>query len=425
MANPAGCRRKPANHLGSAQYEGFRSGTGRMWRYIKILLLGLGLLHLASFGLLAAGQVAGREGLLLTPGNPIGGDFINLFAAARLTLASRFADIFDPALFASYQASLVPGEIGVRLWAYPPTSLFLAAPFGLADFVTALILWSVGGLLVLAYGARRIGLGWLETAILLLSPGAVHSVYYGQTGNIATGLLLVALATWRPGILKPGLAAALLTIKPQAGFLIALDWLIGRRWGAIVVAIGATLLLVGVSLLAFGPAAWVDYVTKSLPFLQQIEREGSGPFLYMIPSLFIAGRVLGLSPDLAFALHLGFAAIVFALLVWRLAVTGSPQRRAVLVLFATPLISPYLHSYDLALVAAGALLLGRDVVRAMRVPDLLVGILVVLGWALANILLGVNEAGVPIAPLIGLALFASAAALPEGGLPEKRPPARP
>lgn len=386
-----------------------------MWRYVKILLVLLGLLHLVSFGLNAQAQLAGSEGLLLAPGHPVGGDFVNLYAAGKLALAGRIAEIFDPAQFAAFEASIIPGEIGVRLWAYPPTSLFLAAPFGLVDFLVALGLWSLLGLVVLGYGARRIGLGWVETGIVLMSPGAVHSVYFGQTGNLAAGLLLVALATWRPGVLRPGIAAALLTIKPQTGFLLPLDWLVGRRWGAIAVAVVSTLLLVGASVLVFGPAAWSDYLGKSLPFLELVEREATGPFLHMIPSTFIAGRVLGMASGPAFTVHLVVAALVFAVLVWRLVATASPQRRAVLVLFATPLISPYLHSYDLALVAAGCMLLGRELVQALRARDLLVGILVVVGWAFANILMGVNRAGVPIGPGIGVLLFSVAAFAPARG----------
>ena len=386
-----------------------------MWRYVKILLVLLGLLHLVSFGLNAQAQLVGREGLLLAPGHPVGGDFVNLYAAGKLALAGRIADIFDPAQFAAFEASIIAGEIGVRLWAYPPTSLFLAAPFGMVDFLVALGLWSLLGLVVLGYGARRIGLGWVETVIVLLSPGAVHSVYFGQTGNLATGLLLVALATSRPGVLRPGIAAALLTIKPQTGFLLPLDWLVGRRWGAIAVAVVSTLLLVGGSVLVFGPAAWSDYLGKSLPFLELVEREATGPFLHMIPSTFIAGRVLGMASGPAFTVHVVVAALVFAVLVWRLVATASPQRRAVLVLFATPLISPYLHSYDLALVAAGCMLVGRELVQALRARDLLIGILVVVGWAFANILMGVNRAGVPIGPGIGVLLFSVAAFAPARG----------
>lgn len=386
-----------------------------MWRYIKILLVLLGVMHLVGFGLNAQAQLAGGEGLLLAPGHPLGGDFVNLYAAARLALAGRIGEIFDPATFAAFEASIIPGEIGVRLWAYPPTSLFLAAPFGLFDFLVGLALWSLAGLVMLGYGARRIGLGWVETTIVLLSPGAVHSVYFGQTGNLATGLLLVALATWRPGMLRPGIAAALLTIKPQTGFLLPLDWLVGRRWGPIAVAVVATVVLFGASVLVFGPSAWSDYLGKSLPFLELVEREATGPFLHMIPSTFIAGRVLGMSSGPALAVHVVVAVLVFTVLVWRLIATASPQRRAMMVLFATPLISPYLHSYDLALVAAGCMLLGRELVRTMRARDLLIGILVVVGWAFANILMGVNRAGVPIGPGIAMLLFAVAAFVPSGG----------
>src|SRR5690606_7004490 len=85
--------------------------------------------------------------------------------------------------------------IGLRLWAYPPHSLLMVWPAGLAGFYPALAGWTVLGLVVLWAGARRFGFSRLEAAILLLSPATLLNAYYGQTGSLACGLVLIALSS--------------------------------------------------------------------------------------------------------------------------------------------------------------------------------------------------------------------------------------
>lgn len=333
----------------------------------------------------------------------IGGDFINMWSAAQLLLDGDLASIYDHEALMAFQQTVVHAFIGLRLWAYPPHSLLLIWPLGFLSYIPALVVWSAIGLAVLAWGARRAGLTATETAIVLLSPASLYCVDVGQTGNVATGLMLVALFPRAPRAAGPIVAAALLTVKPQIGFLLPLVWGLQRRWVAIAATGALALALVLLATLLFGTETWRGYLTDTLPALDGLERYGRGPFTWRIPSAFMSFRILTGDGDLAIRLHLVFAALVGAWLVWRLVALSDAVTRAALVLVGTTLITPYIHAYDLNLLLCGALLV-------LRLHPERAGIWVAVAWALPLLLEWLNIIGIPIAPLLILPLFALAGA---------------
>ena len=114
-------------------------------RDLTMLLLVLTLAHAVAWAVTTGGQLAQSSGYLLADGTPVGGDFINMWSVGQLALAGNFAPIYDPTAFMAYQESFLHSYIGLRLWAYPPHSIFLAWPFGAPNYFTALALWSRAG----------------------------------------------------------------------------------------------------------------------------------------------------------------------------------------------------------------------------------------------------------------------------------------
>lgn len=370
------------------------------------------LLVLLAFCLAHLGFIAWREfmptsgiaGFLYPDGTPVGGDFINLWTSARMLLEGRVGELYIPSDFMRYQIGWTGAEIGHRIWAYPPHSLLLIWPFGLLDYYPSFWLWSGLGLAVLTRGCRRIGLGWLETTVILLSPATVLCIFFGQTGNLTVGLFLLALSV-RPG--RDGLsvgAAMLLTIKPQTGLLLPLFWLFEKRWFAIAATAVLTLIFVATALALFGPTAWFDYVGKTLSELSQLERKGTGSFMLMIPSIFMAMRIVTGDGVLGIQLHILLAAPILGFALWRLWRLTDVYRRMSIVLVATVLISPYIHSYDLGALSVGALLVLRNV-RRLWWGKLAVCLLVLAALMLPQLVVLLNVTGWPLSPLVVLGLL--------------------
>lgn len=384
-------------------------------RFLLLLLIPA-CLYLAGYVYNLGEVAAGGTEYLQAPGMPFGGDFINQWAVGRLVLERAFAAIYQPDALMAFQKGFVGEDVGLRLWAYPPHSLFFVWPFGLGSYRLMLALWSAAGLVVLAAGARSFGLSWKETALLALSPAALYCISGGQTGNVACGLLLMALA--RPSGARTVTAAALLTVKPQIGFLIPVLWLFHRRWRTILLTGAAATALVAASAAVFGVEAWRDYLGITLPALSELERAGKGTFPYVIPSLFMSLRLLGMDGSAAFVVHVAFAVCVLIFLVAALPRVHGRQIQAALILVATCLVTPYMHFYDLGLLLAG-MLIGLRACRRAAMTGLL-QVLTAVAWLLPVLIVPMGKAGLPLSPLLIAAMLAAVAAAGWRSMPPQR-----
>ncbi|MEP6566658.1 MAG: glycosyltransferase family 87 protein [Mesorhizobium sp.] len=384
---------------------GWGTRMGEQQRNIKLGLLALGVFHLVYFCFDIYGSTIGIKGVLYADGNPVGGDFINLWTAAKLVLADRVSDIYRVGDFMAYQRTITGGtDIYVRLWAYPPHSLLLIWPFGLVGYYTALAVWSAAGLMVLAAGAWRCGFDRTEIAIILLSPATILNLYYGQTGSFATGALLLAVSARSKGDPVSVGSSALLTIKPQAGFLLPVIWAFQRRWRMIAYTACCTIVVAILAVAVFGVEPWRDYVGDTLPTLSRLEREGNGAFMMMIPSMFMSLRILTGDWAFAFGAHACFAIAVGIIVALRLWQVQDARRQLAMMLFATALMTPYIHNYDLAILLCGALLVARRWASAQKQP-FGIDLLILMAWALPQLVFLFNRAGVPISPLVILPLL--------------------
>jgi hypothetical protein len=370
-------------------------------RYTKPMLGVLTVLHLGTVVRSTWTELGASSGLAHADGSPLGGDFVNMLVAAKLMLAGRMAEIYQPEMFMAFERSLVPTDVGLRLWAYPPHSLLFVWPLGYLDYWAGFILWSALGLAVLICGARRAGFDWLETAIIALSPAAWASVYFGQTGNLAAGLLLLALAAPRGG----PVAAALLTIKPQAGFLLPVLWAIERKFVAIAIAGGVAIALGALALVLFGPAAWRDYLGPTLGLLNTLEREGEGGFMAMIPSVFIGMRNIVGDATIASYVHWAVAAAAATFAIWAMLRADDERGRWAIVIAAMAVITPYIHIYDLAPVLVAALIVFNRWQPASTNARAIAALVMLFVWALPLLTVLGNKATIPVGPIVPIALL--------------------
>jgi len=102
----------------------------------------------AIFG---AGSVALLLWLALTShgtldwrGRPLGTDFSNVWAAGRMALDGRAADVWNwPSHFAVQRAVHGPRLTELYAWHYPPPFLLVASAVALLPYVPALITWQL------------------------------------------------------------------------------------------------------------------------------------------------------------------------------------------------------------------------------------------------------------------------------------------
>lgn len=127
-------------------------------------------------------------------------------------------------------------------YTYPPHALFLLLPLSYLPALPAFIMWNTATAALLWWAARPWMPKGMPAFLALLVPGALVNYNYGQTGVLYSALFLLSFR-------GSGVAAALLTIKPQLGILILPAMM--QNWRAFIVATIATFALVGASILVF------------------------------------------------------------------------------------------------------------------------------------------------------------------------------
>lgn len=301
-------------------------------------------------------------------------DFTILWAAGRFALEG--GPVYDAEALTAAQTMRRPP--GLLPFAYPPSSLWLFAPFGLLPFWPAFWLWTALSLAAFWTAARRIASGW-PLALTLASPNLVWALGLGQTALVVGALVLWGVLLLRDRPLLAGfLLGVAVAIKPQSALLAPIAFAAGRHWSAFAgaaIGLGAAVLLA----LPFGPSLWIDWISSLDEFGEivrgyGIEYDGATPRM--------AAQLLGLEP-LPFQLP-GIAAGTW--LVWRGFRTDDIGTRIVTLVCGGLLAVPYAIRYELVAmtpVAASAMLSGGWRGLLVGSPLLAVNVLVAVPAALA------------------------------------------
>jgi hypothetical protein len=279
---------------------------------------------------------------------PLGRDFLNFWMYGRAAVSDAPGRYYD--LFA-YQDALAkflgPGFPGQN-WSYPPSVMLIAAPFGLVNYLTALAIWTVLGVVLFVSVARRHVLDARMLVLVMISPAVTFCLISGQSSLVTSAMLLTIFAWLDRRPLAAGALIGLLTIKPQLGFLFPLLLIASGRWRVFAAATVTTLALVAITTLLFGVEIWQDFLSKGMPVQNRILAD---PDLVATPfytTVFMNVRGLDLSPSIAMAVQLMFSAFAAAVLVWAFWAKrdADPDLLRALFFAATVSASPYLLAYD-------------------------------------------------------------------------------
>ena len=341
-------------------------------------------------------------------GHALGRDFVNYWTAGHLVGEGHVQPIFDRDGFLAAEHRLFDPRLPFHFWSYPPVALFLVAPLALFPYVTGLIAWSLFGVAVLVPAARSFLDNRREWVLLALCPATAIDIALGQNGAITAAIMIGGLSLWDRRPIVAGAILGLLVFKPQLAIMLPVAVLAGRRWSIMaaagVVAIGLLLLSVPV----FGIEAWRGFFGGTLETQRLMLTQGVGPFQWMMPTVLMSGRLMGMHFIVAATLQAVFAVgAVFALWTsWRGA--GDLEAKAALLMTATFVASPQAFNYDLIPAAFAALVVWRrDRSGWGHGLSLLVWGLPILMIAL-QAMEGIGERGYLVKPVMAIAPLALA-----------------
>lgn len=322
----------------------------------------------------------------------VGHDFVNQWTAGRLVVEGRLAEVFDDRAFHAAIRAWVDPRIPYHFWSYPPPALLLAAPFGLLPYGWALAVWSLLGIAAL-YLALRAAFPKADWLLLLFCPAVACNLVMGQNGAVTAALLIGALALMdrRPAV--AGLMMGLLVFKPHLALVLPVAVVAARQWRTFAAAALTTAAVLVLATLVFGLDAWRDFFGPTLRAQDGMMVHGIGPFLWMMPSAFAAGRVFGLT-DAAFLLQLPFA-LFAAVLTWKAYRSDAPPEAKLAVGLAAGLCAtPQAFNYDLIPALAAAAVVWRTPRKGLA------WLVLALVWLLPFLVIPLNLAKAPLGPLL-------------------------
>ena len=302
-----------------------------------------------------------RNGQFLTDpqGQPIANDFVNVYAAGRLTLDGTPAAAYDwPVHKAAEERAVGHAFANYYGWHYPPMFLFVAAALALAPYLTAAVIWLAATLAAFAATLGSILGGRAGVFLALGFPAALWNVTAGQNGFLTATLIGGTLGLLERHPALAGVCLGLLSYKPQFGLLFPLALIADRRWLTLAVAALVAVGLAALAWLAFGSTSWLAFA-DSVPVTSRVILNEGGTEWSRLQSLFGFMRAHGAGETLAWTVQaiatLGLAAGLVVL--WRS--RAAYELKAAALAAGALIATPYVFIYDLVVLAVAVAFLLR------------------------------------------------------------------
>lgn len=282
-------------------------------------------------------------------GHPIGGDFVEFWAASALALQGTPDLIYQLSKLHDMEVAVIGVDFGCIPWLYPPSFLLLVLPLALLPYLAALVVWLTVTLLGALVVVRKIAPHPVTLRLALAFPGIFANFLQGQNGFLTMsfmggGLLLVDRSPFVGGVLL-----GMISYKPHLAFVVLVALVAGRRWkalGGAAVAAGGLALLSG---LVFGLDTWIAF-WKNLPFATK-QFELAAEHWHKMPTTYVALRLLGGGNLIAQIMQVIVTISAIVLVFWIWSRQTSLAIRASALVIGTLLVTPYAFDYDLAILA--------------------------------------------------------------------------
>ncbi len=299
---------------------------------------------------LAASYVNGTW-LVAPDGTGVASDFVNVWAAGRLTLADHAAAAYDWTIHKAAEESALGHPFdGYFSWNYPPPFLFVAAALSLMPYTIAYVVWVFGTFPVYVAAIRAIigdRVGYLLAAAF---PAVLANFFVGQNGFFSAGLVGGALFFIKRRPLLAGILLGLLTYKPHLGLLFPIALAAGGHWRVFLTAGVVAAAMAAASLAAFGGESWYAFIANIGHASHDFLANGGADFS-KLQTAFGLIRTLGGSETLAWTVQAAMAltAAGAIAMLWRS--RAADEIKAAALGTGAMLATPYLFTYDLAVLA--------------------------------------------------------------------------
>jgi hypothetical protein len=317
------------------------------------------------------------------------GDFALYYVFARIGLRHGWGSLYDLAAqrqeWHAFGPTLFYPEI------YTPPLAWLVAPFALLPFPAAIALWTVGLVIavVVTWWICAPGTRWPARVAHLAIAFAVTPVAFGLLlGQVVVVVAaIVGCAWWLLRHQRPftaGMVLALIALKPQLAFLVPFALLAGghrRAFAGWVTGSGAILAVCLTTLGIDGLSAYASRLVAATSSLDS----------FQVPVQLTLSGLLG-GGLLAHIAQLGVTAITLVV-CWRRRASG-PEFPIVAGLCASLLVTPFVHTQDMAMLLPAAWLSLRTAwspferafavtgyVASLLLATPLPLLLVLVGWA--------------------------------------------
>lgn len=308
------------------------------------------------------------KGVVLGEKSGIGGDFIAFYTAGEFARDGDALAAYDFDAFDAKAKELAPLERLGLMWQYPPTMFFLTALFAFLPYKISYIVWCLSGWAALLWSLRALGFRGPAFWLMGFSPLCVGVFDNGQISLATAALLFLSAYKPKERWLLAGLAAGLLTIKPQLGILLPIAFLMVGAWRTIAVAAVVAVLLHGSSLLVYGVEGWSDFFFAVARLNADVTGAGLNTPPMGMTTLFGQLRMFGVSSTIASPLQytLTLLIAVAVAIVWRR--PGDALGKAAAVCAGAILATPYAYSYEMAALLLPAAFIAREA-GSYRAPE--------------------------------------------------------
>ena len=326
-------------------------------------------LVLVAFVIGAVVLLLGAQGMNDSAGRPLGTDFSSFYAAGTMVHDGMAAQAFDRVAHFARQQAIFGPDAHYYAFQYPPVFLLVAAGMAKLPYLASLAVWQAATFILYLLALRAILFStnsvapdklWLLLAIAF--PAVFINLGHGQNGFLTVALFGGALALIDRRPLIAGMLIGLLIYKPQFGLMIPLVLLATGRWRVIFAATGTVAVLLGVTLLALGPAVWPAFL-DSMTITRVVLLEQGDIGWFKIQSVFAWVRLWGGPVGLAYAIQSLVTLAVAAALIWFWRSSARYPLKASALLIGSLLATPFCLDYDLMLLAPVIAFLALDGLR--------------------------------------------------------------